>query len=190
LESKIQTLLQSLPAVCPPHISSIHHQNRFSISGNILTDDDFLQKWTAYKEGKKKGNEKKIFNRKEEMEKEECGEVTKKGRGRPRKNKQKSIKIEKKENDGCQITQDANDNFEEFDQYLEEALQEDIIFRSLKDEDEENEANEKDGGDKSDGEEINNCVENSTIKEEYLQAINIYSNFSFDTVAEEKKKRK
>jgi hypothetical protein len=47
-EEDINRLLQTFPSECPPHLKINKPQRRFTICGEILTDDDFLLKWNTY----------------------------------------------------------------------------------------------------------------------------------------------
>lgn len=177
IEEDIKKLLTSFPQVCPPHLKGIETK-RFSISGEILTSDEFLEKWKKNDEDKEVKHTK--LNKSYEMNNDALGDeistTVQHKRGRPKKSlidkRKRKIKIT-----SSQGEKDIMDFTEDLDQLLQEHIQNDIIIRkAFPDEIDDDEINTSEGEEIDEKEDIivSNIDDDDDVQKKYLQSISHY----------------
>jgi hypothetical protein len=183
LEKDIHTLLLSFPPVCPPHLLPTTQNTRFTLGGNILTGEAFLQKWTEYEAGKKKPIRSKPMAQKLDG----CADPCPKPRGRGRARKLLSTPtplIEGEEDTQIERNKNLLEYYEHMEECLEEVLQADIHVQlsNFQDMEDDDILTDDEYHSEADNEPINNCNEDESIQQEYLQAIRNYSTPDCSTV--------
>jgi hypothetical protein len=148
--------------------------SRFSISGEILTSNEFLEKWKKYYNSKQ--NKQKLYktsNRdKDESEVNHINVQVKRGKGRPKKTqikrKEKRV-LETIEEEG---KKDIREYTEQLQQLLEDHIQQDIIIRkALPEEVEEEDLEDSNGeADVEDKIIVNNYDDDDEVQKKYLLA--------------------
>jgi hypothetical protein len=119
MKERSEVFLDTLPEVCPPSLVKSKKSTYFNISGNVLTEKEFLSTWSAHECSKKKAPEKK----KEEKEEEK---VVKKRRGRKKKIIS-AIAVESKEEGKEEEDEEENQIQQEINDWMDDS----IIFKEI-----------------------------------------------------------
>jgi hypothetical protein len=162
--------------------------NRFEISGQELTNPEFIEKWKLNDKKKELGCKSTTFRsecKKVGVSKDQKKDsLPRRGRGRPKK--VNAYKVQKK---ASRVDEEEKLNLEEYYTTLmntfEDGIDENVIMYSLKEseiEKDESEENEEDN------EVINNYIDRDIVEDEYIQAMKIHSklNFTVNNAIDEK----